>query len=79
MTAADEWASEYRNPMFDRMTDGEIAAYFEDRNREPSGEPPEDYLEAEAERHARYHREKDHDGGKCDCPPGEPDYGPAPF
>lgn len=65
--------------MFDRMTDGEIAAYFRDRDCEPSDEPSEDYLEAEAERDLKRHRDKDHGGGECDCPAIEPEYGEAPF
>jgi hypothetical protein len=77
--ADDEWAKDNPNPMFDRMTDGEIAEYFRERDREPSDEPPEDYLEAEAERAAQRHRDKDHGGGECDCPAGEPEYGEAPF
>ena len=62
MTAADEWSAENGgNPMFNRMTDGEIAHYLEDRDREPS-EP--DFDAIEDERHSR----EVHGGGPCDCP-----------
>lgn len=62
MTGADEWNRENANPMFDRMTDGEIAAYFDDRDREPS-EPDWDAIA-----YAKHSREA-HDGKACDCPP----------
>lgn len=42
-------------------------------------DPPEEYLEREAERHANIHRDQDHGGGECDCPEGEPWTGEAPF
>ena len=43
-------------------------------------EPPDWYLEEEAERHARIHRDQDHDGAECDCPVAEPEYSEeAPF
>lgn len=58
---ADEWAETDGNPMFDRMTVGEIAAYFEDRDREP-GEPDWDAIE-----HAG-HLVSVHGGKPCDCP-----------
>jgi hypothetical protein len=49
-----------------------------DHYREP--DPPEDWLEAEAERGAQRHRERDHGGGECDCPVAEPEYSEeAPF
>lgn len=55
-------------------------AYFKDRDREPSCDPPEEYLMAEAERHAQIHRDKDHGGGECNCPVAEPEYSEeAPF
>lgn len=50
------------SPMFDCMTDGEIAAWFEDRDREPS-EPDWDAIE-----YAK-HSEEAHGGKACDCPP----------
>jgi hypothetical protein len=62
----DEWAEEHGNPMFDRMTDGEIARYFEDRGREPP-EPDHDAIE-----YAR-HCEEDHGGKACDCPLPSPE------
>ncbi len=53
------------NPMFDRMADGEIAAYFRDRDREP--EPDWDAYE---EQHAiEEHEDTIHGGGPCNCPP----------
>jgi hypothetical protein len=77
---AGEIAGSGGNPMFDRMTEGEIAAYFAGQDREPPDEPSGDYLEAEAERAQKRHRDKDHGGGKCDCPAAGPEYSEgAPF
>lgn len=36
--------------------------------REPDGEPPQEYLEAEAERHYEIHCRQEHGGRECDCP-----------
>jgi hypothetical protein len=35
-------------------------------------EPPEDYLLEEAERHAQIHRDQQHFGEECNCPPYVP-------
>lgn len=35
-------------------------------------EPPDWYLEEEAERQHERHRAEEHGGGECDCPPYEP-------
>lgn len=68
------------NPLFDRMTDGEIAAYLEDRDRNDSPEPPQDWLDEQDVRDQQRHRDQDHGGGACDCPPAEPQYtDTAPF
>lgn len=32
-------------------------------------EPPDWYLEEEGRRHAQMHRDAEHGGGECDCPP----------
>ena len=69
-------APEPAHPLFDRMTDGEITRHFDDRDCEP--DPPEDYLEAEAELHDRIHRDQEHGGGECDCPAAEPEYTEEP-
>jgi len=37
-------------------------------------DPPDWYLEEEAERHAKIHRDQDHAGGECTCPVAEPEY-----
>lgn len=66
--------------MFDRMTDGEIAAYLEDRDREPPEPDWDEYEDAK-------HRHLFHDGAECNCPdpapepPGETGYDDeeAPF
>lgn len=63
---------------FDSLTEGQIAEYFADRDRDNS-EPPDWYLEMETERHAGIHRRKDHGGGVCDCLEGGPEIGEAPF
>lgn len=43
-------------------------------------DPPEEYLIAEAEKHAEWHREDIHGGGECDCPPAPVVYAEeAPF
>jgi hypothetical protein len=60
-SVAGEIADSGGNPMFDRMTDGEIAHYFEDRDREPA-EPNWDAIE-----YAK-HCHDEHDGKACDCP-----------
>ena len=52
------------NPMFDRMTDGEIAAYFCERDREP--EP--DWGAYEEQRAIEEHEDAVHGGGPCTCP-----------
>lgn len=47
-------------------------------DRDDSPEPPEDWLEAEAERHAQIHRDQQHGGGDCTCPVAEPEYSEEP-
>lgn len=42
-------------------------------------DPDEDYLAAEAERHAAYHEERAHAGRPCDCPAAPGATGEAPF
>jgi len=43
-------------------------------------DPPDWYLEQEAERHHQIHRDQDPGGGECDCPVAEPEYATeAPF
>lgn len=61
MSTVSEWDGENPNPMFDRMTDGEIAHYFEDRDREPA--EPDDDVEEEAR-----HSWEEHGGKACHCP-----------
>jgi hypothetical protein len=43
-------------------------------------DPPDWYLEQEAERQAARHRRDAHNGGECNCPAAEPEYdSEAPF
>jgi hypothetical protein len=43
-------------------------------------DPPDSYLAEEAERHARAHRDADHGGGECSCPPAQAEISEtAPF
>lgn len=65
---AGEIADSGGNPMFGRMTDGEIAAYFRDRDREP--EP--DWSDYEEMRAIEEHEDEAHGGGPCTCPPPTP-------
>jgi hypothetical protein len=58
MTDVDDWS--------DPAADAYLDAHADD--------PPDWYLEQEAERHARIHRDQDHAGGECDCPVAEPEY-----
>ena len=60
----DEWLS--REPDWDDYETPEERAAAERR----AEEPPDWYLEQEAERYAEIHRRKDHGGGECDCPGG---------
>lgn len=46
----------------------------------PGDDPPDDYLEWEAEQHAQRHRDDEHGGRDCDCPTPEVEYSEeAPF
>ena len=42
-------------------------------------DPPDWYLEQEAERHAQIHRDQEHGGGECDCQADWPADAEAPF
>lgn len=56
MTDVDDWESP------DEYEAAQLAAE----------EPPDWYLEEEAERQAQRHRDDEHGGGECDCPPYVP-------
>jgi hypothetical protein len=76
MTAYDDWDEDGHQRYKDDLAQGYI--YPDGTPRDP--DPPDEYLEAEAERHAQIHRDQEHGGGECNCPVAEPVYGDeAPF
>lgn len=55
-------------------------ALDDDRDPFAGEDPPDDYLEAEAERQMLWHEQQFHEGSACDCPTdGVPVSGKAPF
>ena len=75
MTDIDDWDDP--EDECEGAPDPESERYFEDGGErdddwDDSPEPPEDYLIAEAERHARIHQDIEHGGGECDCPRTDP-------
>ena len=53
-----------------RAEQADIDDVLDDTRSPYEGEyPPQDYLDAEAKERAAWHREKDHGGRECDCPP----------